>query len=228
MSMRRVAVLAGACCARAAALRLTRRALAPAALAPLASRARPAWADGFLAEDVVQLSPEQIAENAAKKAAAEAPKRVRYGRGSVEMPGNWIINGETISETILGTITSSVRSQSAATAAQSIDQFGVIDKLDLTKLGLLGNRGIGDVVKAKKRLDGDHLFYEWDLAVPPTNGCPRSEQELIVCPPVEVALVAATVADGNLVVWECGVDQRQWKSYGKSLRAVRSSFRLGD
>ena len=37
----------------------------------------------------------------------------------------------------------------------------------------------------------------------------------------------ATVADGQLVVWECGVDQRQWKSYGKSLRAVRSSFRLG-
>ena len=80
---------------------------------------------------------------------------------------------------------------------------------------------------AKRRKDGDRLFYEWDLAVPPTNGCARSEQELIVCPPVEVALVSATVADGQLVVWECGVDQRQWKSYGKSLRAVRSSFRLG-
>ena len=63
--------------------------------------------------------------------------------------------------------------------------------------------------------------------MPPTNGCARSEQELIVCPPVEVALISATVADGQLVVWECGVDQRQWKSYGKSLRAVRSSFRLG-
>ena len=47
------------------------------------------------------------------------------------------------------------------------------------------------------------------------------------CPPVEVALISATVADGQLVVWECGVDQKQWKSYGKSLRAVRSSFRLG-
>jgi len=70
------------------------------------------------------------------------------------------------------------------------------------------------------------VFYEWDLAVPPEGGCPRSEQDLIVCPPVEVALIAAAVADGELVVWECGVDQRQWKSFGRQLRATRSSFQL--
>ena len=187
----------------AAGLRLTRRALIPTATALVATR--PAFADD---EDV-------------------KPKRVAYGPGTVEVPGTWKIDGESISESILGTITSSVRARSAATQAQSIDQFGNIDKLDLTKLGLRGNRGNGDVVAAKRRTDGDRLFYEWDLAVPPTNGCARSEQELIVCPPVEVALISATVADGQLVVWECGVDQKQWKSYGKSLRAVRSSFRLG-
>ena len=200
----RLAALVLACC-HATALRLTRRAIAPAAAVTLVAT-KPAFAD-----DEAEVKP----------------KRVEYGPGTVEVPGTWKIEGETISESILGTITSSVRARSAATQAQSIDQFGNIDKLDLTKLGLRGNRGNGDVVAAKKRKDGDRLFYEWDLAVPPTNGCARSEQELIVCPPVEVALVSATVADGQLVVWECGVDQRQWKSYGKSLRAVRSSFRLG-
>ena len=199
----RLAALVLACC-HATALRLTRRALIPTATALVATK--PAFAD-----DEAEVKP----------------KRVEYGPGTVEVPGTWKIEGETISESILGTITSSVRARSAATQAQSIDQFGNIDKLDLTKLGLMGNRGKGDVVAAKRRKDGDRLFYEWDLAVPPTNGCARSEQELIVCPPVEVALVSATVADGQLVVWECGVDQRQWKSYGKSLRAVRSSFRLG-
>ena len=200
----RLAALVAALCP-AAALRLTRRALVPAATALITTK--PAFAD----------------EEADVK-----PKRVQYGPGTVEVPSTWKIDGESISESILGTITSSVRARSAATQAQSIDQFGNIDKLDLTKLGLRGNRGNGDVVAAKRRTDAqDRLFYEWDLAVPPTNGCARSEQELIVCPPVEVALISATVADGQLVVWECGVDQRQWKSYGKSLRAVRSSFRLG-
>ena len=203
MAAMRLLALLAACC-RANALRLTRRALIPAATALVATK--PAFAD-----DEAEVKP----------------KRVEYGPGTVEVPGTWKIDGETISESILGTITSSVRARSAATQAQSIDQFGNIDKLDLTKLGLMGNRGKGDVVAAKRRKDGDRLFYEWDLAVPPTNGCARSEQELIVCPPVEVALISATVADGQLVVWECGVDQRQWKSYGKSLRAVRSSFRLG-
>ena len=201
----RLAALAVACCL-ANALKITRRALAPAAAVTLVPT-KPAFADDE---------------------ADVKPKRVQYGPGTVEVPGTWRIDGESISESILGTITTSVRARSAATQAQSIDQFGDIDKLDLTKLGLRGNRGNGDVVAAKRRTDAqDRLFYEWDLAVPPLNGCARSEQELIVCPPVEVALVSATVADGQLVVWECGVDQKQWKSYGKSLRAVRSSFRLG-
>ena len=204
-AMMRLAALAVACCL-ANALKITRRALAPAAAVTLVPT-KPAFADD---------------EAEAK------PKRVQYGPGTVEVPGTWRIDGESISESILGTITTSVRARSAATQAQSIDQFGAIDKLDLTKLGLRGNRGNGDVVAAKRRTDAqDRLFYEWDLAVPPLNGCARSEQELIVCPPVEVALISATVADGQLVVWECGVDQKQWKSYGKSLRAVRSSFRLG-
>ena len=163
--MRLAALVATLC--PAAALRLTRRALAPAATALITTK--PAFAD----------------EEADVK-----PKRVQYGPGTVEVPGTWRIDGESISESILGTITTSVRARSAATQAQSIDQFGAIDKLDLTKLGLRGNRGNGDVVAAKRRTDGDRLFYEWDLAVPPLNGCARSEQELIVCPPVEVALIS--------------------------------------
>ena len=31
------------------------------------------------------------------------PKRVEYGPGTVEVPGTWKIDGETISESILGT-----------------------------------------------------------------------------------------------------------------------------
>ena len=97
------------------------------------------------------------------------PKRVQYGPGTVEDPGTWKIDGESISESILGTITTSPRARSAATQAQSIDQFGNIDKLDLTKLGLRGNRGNGDVVAARA---GD-----WDGRRPPllragTSPCP--------------------------------------------------------
>ena len=55
--------------------------------------------------------------------------------------------------------------------------------------------------------------------MPPLDGC-AVKQELIRCPPVEVALVSATVADGQLVVWECGVDQRQC-CWLKSLSMVR-------
>ena len=127
MTAMRLAALAVACC-HANALRLTRRAIAPAAAVTLVAT-KPAFAD-----DEAEVKP----------------KRVEYGPGTVEVPGTWKIEGETISESILGTITSSVRARSASTQAQSIDQFGNIDKLDLTKLGLRGNRGNGDVVAAKR------------------------------------------------------------------------------
>ena len=75
----------------AAALRLTRRALVPAATALITTK--PAFAD----------------EEADVK-----PKRVQYGPGTVEVPSTWKIDGESISESILGTITTSVRARSAA------------------------------------------------------------------------------------------------------------------
>ena len=62
------------------------------------------------------------------------------------------------------------------------------------------------------------------LAVPPPNGCSRADQEVVVCQPVEVALITATVYDGKLVVFECGVDRAQWKNFGRQLRTMRSSF----
>ena len=44
------------------------------------------------------------------------------------------------------------------------------------------------------------------------------------CPPVEVALVSATIDDGKLVVFECGVGKVQWKNFGRQLRTMRSTF----
>ena len=172
-----------------------------------------------------------IAPRAARAIADDSPApdatfvRVPYGPGSVEMPSTWKCDKEAISETVLGSITSSVRAHAAPTTLNSMADFGRIEKVPLSKLDLLGARATGDFVTAKQRTDlSGQLFYEWDLAVPPPNGCSRADQEVVVCQPVEVALITATVYDGKLVVFECGVDRAQWKNFGRQLRTMRSTF----
>ena len=151
--------------------------------------------------------------------------RVAYGPGSVEMPSTWKRDGPRVADPVLGSISDSIAAHSVATDKAAMADFGKIEKVPLANLGLASGREKGDFVGAKTRqaLDGK-LYYEWDLAVPPPNGCPRSEQEVIVCPPVEVALISATIDDGKLVVFECGVGKVQWKNFGRQLRTMRSTF----
>ena len=154
--------------------------------------------------------------------------RASYGAGSVEMPSTWLRDGERVREAVLGPITDSIRATAKPTALASIDDLGPVGSVKLAALGLAGSRALGDFVAAKRRVAADGAaYYEYDLAVPPPGGiCPRSEQEVIVCPPVEVALVSATVADGALVVFEVGVDKAQWRNFGKQIRTMRSTFHV--
>lgn len=146
-------------------------------------------------------------------------------RGHVSVPGSWRETQGVLVDPILGDIAKSIDVHLVPCKQSSIADFGKIDTFQLADLGLAPGRDRGDIVSARRRTDDNgRIYYEWDLAISPES-CPR-EQQLVVttCLPSEVALVSATVADGQLVVYECAVSPPQWKNFAKALRSVRSSF----
>lgn len=141
----------------------------------------------------------------------------------VSIPSVWRRDGDKLIDPVLGTITSDFKVHKTPSTVESIASFQ-IDTFDLGKLGLKAPREKGDIVAARQRIEKNRVYYDWDLAVAPET-CPKSQQLVVTtCLPNEVALVSATIANGEFVVFEVGVTPTEWKNSATALRSLRSSF----
>ncbi|KAJ1452892.1 hypothetical protein M885DRAFT_525556 [Pelagophyceae sp. CCMP2097] len=170
------------------------------------------------------------------RAADEAPPAPMFvtvklpGGGTVSMPESWDYSGQpgaplVVKDKAFGGVTDELVAERTPSTLSSIKDLGKIDtfKMDALRLGTARERG--DVLGARVRTDaGGVVYYEWDLIVAPLD-CPESQQlTRTTCLPDEVVLVSACVQGGQLVVLHTVTSQTQWKSFGKALRTVRTSF----
>mmetsp|Transcript_11981 Transcript_11981/g.15022 ORF Transcript_11981/g.15022 Transcript_11981/m.15022 type:complete len:219 (-) Transcript_11981:8-664(-) len=159
---------------------------------------------------------------------AKTEKLVLAGSASIDLPTVWKLDGSSLTDPVLGSVTSSFNMHTKIVNSNSIAELGGrIDTFDLNLLDLKPPRARGDIVAARKRTDQNGIiYYDWDLAVSPLE-CPK-EQQLVVttCLPDEVALISAAVSNGKLFVFECAVTPPQWKNFAKALRTLRNSFLL--
>ena len=74
--------------------------------------------------------------------------------------------------------------------------------------------------QAALRRQGEALFYEYDVALPPRDGSPL----VTIALPEAVALLSLTICGGELHALRVDATAAQWRGGGATLRLLRSSF----
>jgi hypothetical protein len=116
------------------------------------------------------------------------------------------------------------------TTLKKATQIGVAKALQLPELyrtaDLVGGRTV-----VRKNENEDKLYYEFDLAVAPTECDPKRNDNLglgLFCPYDTIALVSATTTTTTsstaILVLLVESDPDQWKQANADLRRIRSSF----
>lgn len=82
-----------------------------------------------------------------------------------------------------------------------------------------------DLIGGRTRLKGDQKYFDFDMAIAPTE-CSTSKEDLGLgfCPYESIYLLSSTVYDNSLYVFALECDKAEWKLANSDLRRVRSSF----
>uniref|UniRef100_A0A6S8XQR2 PsbP C-terminal domain-containing protein n=1 Tax=Ditylum brightwellii TaxID=49249 RepID=A0A6S8XQR2_9STRA len=134
------------------------------------------------------------------------------------------VNAQACNRIIAYQATGSTTAKSLTKAATN----GVAKTLGMTDGALGYNPNVlkADLISGRKLVKNEEEYYEFDLAVAPTNCDSKGKDNLGLgfCPYDSILLASATVKDGKMYVFTVECTKDQWKRSNSDLKLVRSSF----